>query len=122
MRKKGGVVLVLSYACKAFSEPSAYNQVLFHKTCRLVIFFATPVFFCTICILQTYSITLEKSMTSFGCSSVQFRYENSHCLRCKQHKGVSLFEIKKVVSLKNTTFFQYLKIKILFCCYFIVHI
>ena len=28
--------LVLRYACKALSKPSAYNQVLFHKTCAYV--------------------------------------------------------------------------------------
>ena len=39
--------LVLRYACKAFSKPSAYNQVLLFKTCRL--FFCLRVFFCTDC-------------------------------------------------------------------------
>ncbi len=53
MSKKLGAVqsqnsLVLRCACKAFSEPSAYNQVLFHKTCRLD-FFCYASFFCIYC-------------------------------------------------------------------------
>ena len=53
MRKKGGVVLVLRFACKAFSKPSAYNQVLFYKTCQFGYFRLRHFFSVYIVILQS---------------------------------------------------------------------
>ena len=49
--EKGLVVFVA--VCKAFSEPSAYNQVLFHKTCRLVLF-GYASFFCIYCYFANF--------------------------------------------------------------------
>ncbi|MEE0879391.1 MAG: hypothetical protein UH788_08970, partial [Treponemataceae bacterium] len=49
--------LVLRYACKAFSKPLAYNQVLFHKTCQLVLFRLRQFFSVLIDYLQDSYIT-----------------------------------------------------------------
>ena len=50
--------LVLRYACKTFSKPSAYNQVLFHKTCRRVNF-DLRVFFTKFANSQVFAILAE---------------------------------------------------------------
>lgn len=75
------------YAVSFFVYASFFCNVAYCKLftfrekladCECVLFLATPFcviffsnickshFFCTICVLQTYSITLEKSMASFG--------------------------------------------------------
>ena len=54
--------LVLRYACKTLSKPSAYNQVLFHKTCGYL--FLHKIFF--------YNSLISKSVSSFFATICKF--------------------------------------------------
>ena len=79
---------MLRFACKTFSKPSAYNQVLFHKTCKRVNF-DLRVFFTRFANSQVFAIFGQNFalthcfLLCFAQVSRRWLYEK--CAKCKRH-------------------------------------